>query len=252
MKKIVVCALVTFCLTSFGHSLAAPKKSTPAAPKSSEASKSADPLTGKVMETMDSGGYTYIQIENAGGKSWFAVSQASVKKGDTVTFKPGAVMENFESKTLKRKFDKIVFSDGIASSGAKTAGAKASEPKPSGSKDKVVKPAEKIKVEKAAGADAYSVSDLYKNKAKLNEKKVTVKGKVVKVSKGIMQRDWVHIQDGTGDAKKGTNNLVTTSTSGTVPAVGDVVTVSGTGYKDKDFGSGYKYEIIVENSTYKK
>jgi hypothetical protein len=32
--------------------------------------------------------------------------------GQNMSFKPGIVMVNFESKTLKRKFDKIIFSEG--------------------------------------------------------------------------------------------------------------------------------------------
>jgi len=71
-------------------------------------------LTGKVIETMDSGGYTYVQIENNGRKTWVAVPQTKIKKGSTVTFMPGAPMANFKSKTLGKTFDLIIFSPGIA------------------------------------------------------------------------------------------------------------------------------------------
>jgi hypothetical protein len=67
-----------------------------------------------------------------------------------------------------------------------------------------------------------------------------------------MQRSWVHIQDGTGDAPKGTHNLVFTSTAQYIPAKGDTVTATGTFVKDKDFGAGYKYDAIVENTTFVK
>jgi translation initiation factor 1 (eIF-1/SUI1) len=70
-------------------------------------------LSGKVVDTMDSGGYTYVQLEQAGKKTWVAVPQMKVTKGKTMTFRPGMEMKNFESKTLKRKFDSIVFSDGV-------------------------------------------------------------------------------------------------------------------------------------------
>lgn len=71
-------------------------------------------LTGKVVETMDSGGYTYVRVENKGQKTWVAMPQTKVKVGQTVTLQPGMEMENFESKSLKRKFDRIIFSGGIA------------------------------------------------------------------------------------------------------------------------------------------
>ena len=52
-----------------------------------------------------------------------------------------------------------------------------------------------------------------------------------------------------GDPAKGTNNLVVTTQD--VPKVGDVVTAKGTLHKDKDFGAGYKYQVIVEEATVK-
>ena len=107
-----------------------------------------------------------------------------------------------------------------------------------------------IKVEKAKGSDAYTVSETYEKAGKLDKKTVSVRGKVVKVSKGIMGKNWVHLQDGSGDAGKGTNNLVATSQD--VPKVGDVVTAKGTLYKDKDFGAGYFYKAIVEEATISK
>jgi len=70
-------------------------------------------LTGKVIETMNSGGYTYAQIENSGTQTWVAVPETSIKKGQTVSFKPGMVMPSFKSKTLNRTFENIVFSEGV-------------------------------------------------------------------------------------------------------------------------------------------
>jgi hypothetical protein len=108
---------------------------------------------------------------------------------------------------------------------------------------------EPIKVEKAKGADAYTVSEAYEKAGNLDKKAVVVRGKVVKVSKGIMGKNWVHLRDGSGDPGKGTNNLVVTTQDD--PNIGDVVTAKGTLYKDKDFGSGYKYQVIVEEATVK-
>jgi hypothetical protein len=71
-------------------------------------------LIGKVIETMDSAGYTYVRIEKDGQKTWVAIPQAKVKKGQTVSFQPGTEMQNFESKTLRRTFDRIIFSGGLA------------------------------------------------------------------------------------------------------------------------------------------
>ena len=109
---------------------------------------------------------------------------------------------------------------------------------------------EQIKVEKAKGADAVNVAETYEKAEKLDKKTVVVRGKVVKVSKGIMGKNWVHLRDGSGDPGMGTNNLVVTTQD--VPKVGDVVTAKGILSKDKDFGAGYKYKVIVEEATVKQ
>jgi hypothetical protein len=80
---------------------------------SSLPSYAADALSGKVVQTMDSGGYTYAQIDNKGVKTWVAVPKTKVVKGQDISFAPGAEMQNFESKTLKRTFDRIIFSGGV-------------------------------------------------------------------------------------------------------------------------------------------
>ena len=100
----------------------------------------------------------------------------------------------------------------------------------------------------AADAVKKTVESVYMEKAKLKGKLVSVKGKVVKVNNGIMKRNFVHIQDGTG--KKDTNNLIVTSKQ--TAEVGDQVTITGTVALDTDFGFGYKYPLLVEKSQIKK
>lgn len=107
---------------------------------------------------------------------------------------------------------------------------------------------EVIKVEKAKGSDAQTVADLFAKSDKLDKKKVVVRGKVVKVSSGIMGKNWVHLKDGTGDGETG-KIVATTQDSA---EVGDVVTAKGTLYKDKDFGAGYFYKAIIEEATISK
>ena len=109
---------------------------------------------------------------------------------------------------------------------------------------------EKISVKKAEGKDAYTVAEIYEKKSSLSEKQVVVRGKVVKVSSGIMGKNWIHLQDGTGSKLDGTNDIIATSQDS--PEVGEVVTVKGTVYKDKDFGSGYKFSVIMEQASVQK
>jgi hypothetical protein len=197
-------------------------------------------LSGKVVETMNAGGYTYVRIEKNGKKIWVAVPPTEIKVGQKATFYPGTDMGNFTSKTLNKTFDHIIFSPGMVAEGASSGvhGAK-----------KAAAPVstENIKVEKATGPDAFTVSEVHAKAGELDKKTAVVRGKVVKVSEAIMGKNWIHIQDGTGDVSKGNNKLVVTSQD--LPAVGDVVTVKGVIYKDKDFGAGYRYSVIMEEAA---
>ena len=99
----------------------------------------------------------------------------------------------------------------------------------------------------AGDAAKKSVEAVYKEKTQLSGKQVMVSGKVVKVNNGIMKRNFLHIQDGTGS--EGSKDLIVTSKQ--TAKVGDKVEVVGTVKLDTDFGFGYAYPLLVENSTIK-
>ena len=97
----------------------------------------------------------------------------------------------------------------------------------------------------SAQTSTKTVADLNKDKAALAGKTVSTQGKVVKVNNGIMGRNFVHVQDGTGDANN--NNLIVTSKE--TANVGDQVTISGVLAVNRDFGSGYSYPLLIEDAT---
>ena len=71
-----------------------------------------------VVETMNSGGYTYMQLQSGEGTSWYAVPECKVAVGDRVEVASGAMtMQNFESRTLKRTFPVIYFAQGVTKVG---------------------------------------------------------------------------------------------------------------------------------------
>jgi hypothetical protein len=197
-------------------------------------------LSGKVLETMDAGGYTYAKIDAGGKQLWLAMPTTKLKVGEDATFYPGQEMRDFKSAALKRTFDSIIFTNGLfVLPGTEEYRAK--------NKAKPVN----VKVEKAKGSEARTVAQVYTDKKSLAGKKVSVRGKVVKISMGIMGKNWVHIQDGTGSPEKGTNDLVVTTLDESAN-VGDVVTATGTVTADRDFGYGYRYDVIMEQASIKK
>jgi hypothetical protein len=202
-------------------------------------------LAGKVVESMDSGGYTYVNIEKNGKKTWVAIPQMKVTAGQDISFKPGMAMNNFKSKTLNRTFETIVFSGGVAGQGGKESVKKTSSPNQA-----KISPKKSVKVDKATGPGAYTVAELYEKSAALNKKGIVIRGKVVKFTANIMGKNWIHLQDGSGNSSKGNNDIIITSKD--LLTVGDTVTLKGILYTNKDFGSGYKYAVIVEEASVKK
>ncbi len=204
-------------------------------------------IYGKVKETMNGGGYTYILLDFEGKSTWVAVPPMDVKVGDEVMLYPGQVMKNFHSKSLNKTFETIVFSQGPVS--PPSSKGKASNPsqmalKAHSSTPRMAKKA--VKVEPATGPGAITVAMAYKKAKELNGKKVVLKAVVVKVSKNILGKNWIHCQDGTGsESGKDFDITVTTKAS---PAVGDTVLVKGTLSKDKDIGAGYFYPVIIEDA----
>ncbi|MFA5909610.1 MAG: hypothetical protein WC815_12590 [Vicinamibacterales bacterium] len=227
-------------------SSAAPAPSAPAAPVAAVA-PDAGTMTGTVAETMNSGGYTYVRLQTPRQDVWIAADEFPVKTGERLTAAINMPMENFTSKTLNRTFPLIYFVTGVAREGESLPTASA-VPALAGSHDSAAAPAAAQVVEPIAPAPGgRSIADVWANRKALAGKVVVVRGKVVKAIPEVMGKNWFHLQDGSGSAKDGTNDL-TITTSATVK-VGDIVTVSGTLAVDKDFGSGYAYEVIVENAT---
>jgi hypothetical protein len=215
-------------------------------------------LTGTVLETMDSGGYTYLRLRTSGGEVWAAVRQAAVEKGSQVTVVNGMTMTGFESKTLKRTFDHIVFGSlgGSVASGAAAAGAPpdphalAAVAAPHAGVASGPADVGAIDVKKAEGPDARTVAEIFAGKASLDGKPVSVRGKVVKYNPDIMGRNWIHLRDGSGSRGKKDDDITVTTTQ--AAAVGDVVVARGTVHLDRDFGAGYAYPVILEDARITK
>ena len=210
------------------------------------ASPQASTLTGEVLEAKSVEGYTYLRLKTANGEMWAAVPTVAVKPGERVTLADPMVMENFESKSLKRRFDRIVFAS-VASNEA--AGTSAPAAAPHGTAPQAA-PAPVGKVAKATSADAKTVAEVVAGKSSLKDKSVTVRGQVVKVNSGILGKNWLHLQDGSGKAADGSDDLIVTTTD--AAAVGDVVTIAGTVRTDVNVGSGYAYAVLVETAKVRK
>ncbi|WP_243288461.1 hypothetical protein [Geothrix terrae] len=248
LPVLLIAAAIVGCNSNKSQApvVAAPIQGQIAAPGAAPAGAPSTGLsvTGKLLERIAASPYSYLRIQTAQGEVWAAVPETKVEKGADVTVTGAMIMRDFESKTLKRTFAEIYFGT-LAGSGP--AAAPAGDPHASAGQPVVV---EVGKVEKASGADARTVAEVWAQKGALKGKTVTVRGKVVKYNAGIMGKNWLHLQDGSGDAKAGSNDI--TVTSNDPAAKGDTVTVTGVVRTDKDFGSGYSYAVLIEDAKVKK
>ena len=230
---IAICLCVAFALAN-----AADKPATAAANET---------IKGEVLETMDSGGFTYMRLKSKDGELWTAVRVTPVKVGTQVTIENGMMMKNFESKTLKRTFASIVLGD-LAGAPKGPHGAAAAAPPHAVAAQ--APEASDVKVDKAKGANARTVAEVNAKSADLKDKPVVVRGKVVKYNGGIMGKNWIHLRDGSGAAGDGSNDLLVTTSE--QAKVGDIVNAEGFVRTDKNFGSGYAYKVLIEDAKLKQ
>jgi len=205
-------------------------------------------VTGRVVETMDAATYTYIRVDTGQDELWAAAGRFEVAVGETVTVPLDTPMENFHSDTLDRTFPLIYFASRVMREG-ETETAQAASAMPAGHPPITgAAPAAGSAVEPVEAAEGgMTVAAIWDDRSKLSGSTVTVRGRVVKFNAGILGRNWLHLQDGTGDAGQGTHDL--TVTTDAAAAVGAVVTVTGNVVVDQDFGAGYTYPVLVENAT---
>lgn len=254
MKNLILsagCLVLALTSASCGdHTTAQSQKQAlpPGHPPTTAAPASAGPgFSGKVTETMDAAGYTYVRIDTGKEKIWAAGPKTAIKVGDSVSITDGMPMKDYHSKTLNRDFDVVYFVGSLQTGGA--AGAAAGELPPGhppiggGS---ISKPTVDLKgVTKAQGGK--SIQEVYADQKSLSGKEVKVRGKVVKYNSMILGKNWLHIQDGTGEP--GSNDLTVTTT--TPAKVGDTVLVTGAVTLNKDFGSGYKFGVMLDDAKVK-
>jgi hypothetical protein len=239
MRSVLSFLLLAATVAGCGTKTPAPDTTAqPGAP----AAAGGDVLTGQVLEQMAVPPYVYLRIKTAQGEIWAAVPETTIETGTVVTLANSMLMTEFESKSLNRTFDKIYFGTLAPAGGAMAATAG----NPHAGVPQSTATVDVGQVEKATGADAHTVAEVWARKASLEGKTVTVRGVVVKTNEGVMGKNWIHLQDGSGDGAQGTNDITVTTLDRA--AKGATVTIRGTVRTNRDFGAGYTYAVMVEDA----
>ncbi len=197
----------------------------------------------KVLDRIDAANYSYFEVSEDGNDYWIAAPQKNIEKGTTIYFNKSMEMKDFYSKSLDRKFDKILFVQDVSTTAPSSSTADQKETLSSvhGQVNTVAK--EDVSVKPVAGGK--TIAEVYKNKDGLAGKVIKIKGKVTKFNANIMGRNWIHIQDGTSINNSDYDLLITSKDNA---QVGETVIAEGTVETNKDFGAGYSYSVLVENA----
>lgn len=187
-------------------------------------------------EALNTEKYTYIKATQDGDEVWIAIPRSEIEIGATYIYRGGLMKKNFQSKEFNRVFETVYLVSDIRKENG--GGLAMSQPKEGAIDDKGP-----IKVVPAEGA--ITIAELVKNAAKYEGKQVMVTGKVVKLNPMIMNRNWIHLEDGSTDE----HDLTLTTTENV--SLGDVVTFEGAIALNRDFGAGYRYDIIMEGALIK-
>lgn len=192
-----------------------------------------------VEEVLQTSKYTYLNVTEDGAKIWIAVPKKDVKVGGTYYYRGGLKKNNFKSVEFDRVFETLYLVSDVSEdpglggmTGSSPHGGKAEEPQLD----------QTTKLDPPPGG--ISIAELFKNRQKYEGQTVKIKGRCVKLNTNIMNRNWIHLQDGSMTDEQ--IDLTVTTTDKV--ALGEIVTFEGKITLNKDFGAGYKYEIIMEEA----
>lgn len=214
-------------------------------------------LQGRVIQTIDAGPYTYVEVEAGGGSAWAAAPQLALAEGTLVRFATGMPMANYHSETLDRTFELVYFTDDVlpvdggsaaAGSGQLPPGHPPLEPQASQDQPGSASAGTPAGVDLSGiepPEDGLRVEQVHARSAELAGQRVAVRGRVVKFTPGVMGHNWLHLQDGSGEGATADLTVVTDD----LAQVGDLVTATGLVAVDQDFGFDYQYPVLLQDAT---
>ena len=197
-----------------------------------------------ILEVIPASNYVYLKVKEDKDQFWIATEKGEINKDSTYFYREALLKTEFKSKIHDRVFDSIWFVTKLVT---QMHGAKYT----SGTFDKT-----QISKDKKEPVDVTSVEDKnisYKiypeisafldDPNKFEGQAVQLKGKCVKVNSNIMNKNWIHLKDGSQDDF---DLIITTNMSA---QEGDIITIQAMVALNKDYGAGYSYDLILENGV---
>ena len=187
-------------------------------------------LVDSVIQTSN---YTYVKARTElNSRIWLALPKKDIQENENYYYYGAVEMGDFKSTELKRVFPSILFINDLIDPEDLNPETALNQEKPDKEKQVISPPSNGI-----------SIAELFNNRGKYNNKIIRVKGEVTKYNEGIMSRNWIHLKD----YSSGSDGFDLTATTQMETQVGDIIILEGKIILNKDFGSGYFYEILMED-----
>lgn len=189
----------------------------------------------KVLKVTPGERYQYAEVREGDKTYWLASPKQELRAGETYYYNEALVRTQFESTDLQQVFDTLLLVTRLVPEGEQDAlKAPLHKAHPGGLAGEV--PA----ANQGTAPVSLELPELLQNPQAYENRWVEFSGTCVKVNEGIMGRNWVHLK-ALGEA---TGEVVLT-TQETI-AVGQVVRMQAVVRLNRDFGSGYKYDLLLE------
>jgi hypothetical protein len=194
-----------------------------------------------VDEVLPATKYVYVHVIEGANQFWVATALKDVHVGETYFYKGGLLKTNFESKEYNRTFERIYLVSQFVPAKHDGSNSHVHDEETAQSASMNKDTATVRKIERAEGS--MSIAELVNDPKKYEGKVVQLSGQCVKINPKIMGLNWIHLKDGSKDDY----DLVITSDI--FVKEGTVITIKGTVALNKDYGAGYKYDLILEDGV---
>ncbi len=191
----------------------------------------------KIVDILPTEKYVYLEVEEKDKSFWIATSKRVVQKDEIYFYRGGLLKTDFKSKEYNRVFDTLYLVSNIVldSHGSNLDSIDTTMVGIETHSSFVVPDTEKYRTK-----EVVRIVELVNNPKAYVGELVTLKGECVKINSNIMGRNWIHLKDGSMDDY---DFVITTDI---IAQVGSTISIRGKVAVEKDFGAGYKYDIIVE------
>ena len=193
----------------------------------------------RLLDTLSGSRYSYLKVIEEGKEFWLATLQAEYQIGKDYRFQKGLYKTDYYSTEFDRSFEEIYLVSDL-----RPAFSNAQEM----ALDRMFQPEGEAKskdgeVQELLPKDgSISIKELIQNADNYVGKSVQLTARVIKINANIMDRHWLHLQDGSFDS------FDMVATSQTAVPNGHVITLKAVLNRNVDFGAGYSYDLILENA----